>query len=899
MNGRNMWIDIITKLYKNLHMSKSAMYGMSESDKKRDKILNYFDRLEKIHKKVALSKNENDLKILKYFYYNLYVIKPEDIPESYFEHEKRIMRERGYGNIEINSERKEMLIKQIISDQKESLDQWIEYFLFDEESESYEMWEKYWVFQGLQQLGKYNKETSKFSKRDKHTVYPFPPVEREAIFNTLKLMEEYIKDKKGDNEIRSALGSGNFKTLYEYSIKMIMNKGEKQNNTTLGKWIKYEQGSDYHILRDSLQGYYTGWCTAAGENFASMQLENGDFYVYYTLDENGEAKVPRIAIRMDGHNKIGEIRGIASNQNMEPEMMPILDKKLEEFPDRDKYRKKEYDMQFLTTIDNKVQRGYDLTKEELRFLYEIDDKIEGFGYEKDPRIEEIKSKRNLKKDYACMFECRENQVSDNIKDIYNEDVVVFIYDNLEINDIDIDLGRLKYFSGNIVLPLHLADFVNKRGLKLPKHIGGNLDLRNLRNSEGLKLPEYVGGSLYLSDLVCALNLKLPEYIGGNIDLDGLKQVKELRFPKVVNGFIWLGSMESAEDIELPEVINGNLTLNSLKNVDGLKLPNYISGVLNLSSIEYIDNLKFPEYVGGYLDLRSLVNAKGLEFPQEVRSDLMLGSLEVAEDLKFPDIVGYLHLENLRSFKNLILPKTARGIFLDNIVSAEGLEFPESVDELDLKSLRDIKGLELPELIYNYLNLSSLRNAEGLRFPEDMLGSLYLNSLMSSEGLKLPENVDGDLNLESLKVAEGLKLPENVGGNLDLSSAKYTEGLIFPKSVGGTLDLSSLERVDKLELPECVEEDLDLSSLIMAKKLKLPENVGGNLYLNNLISAFGVELPDYVGRNLDLSFLSSAEGLKLPENICSEQLIIDDEIMEELEKNPEKYLKIKQKCKVKK
>ena len=465
MYERNTWIDIITKLYKNLHMSESVMHGMSESDKKRDRILNYFERLEKVHQRVSESKREEDLKLLKKFYYNLYVIKPEDIPDSYFEHEKKIMRERGYGNIEITPGGKQILINQIIEDQKESLDKWIEYFLFDEESNSYEMWEKYWVFQGLQQLGKYNKETGKFSKRDKHTVYPFPPVEREAIFTTLKLMEEYIKDKKGDSAIRSALGSGNFKTLYEYSIKMIMNKGEKQSNTTLGKWIKYEQGSDYHKLRDSLQGYYTGWCTAAGENFAKGQLENGDFYVYYTLDENGEAKVPRIAIRMNGHNEIGEIRGIADNQNMESEMMPILDKKLEEFPDRDKYKKKEYDMQFLTTIDNKVQKGYDLTKEELRFIYEIDSKIEGFGYWKDPRIKEIKSKRNITKDLAYIFDCKEEEVC---------------------------LGR--YLPKNKMIKVYL----------------GTLDLRGLTSAKGLILPKYIGRDLSLCHLRSAKKLNLPK-----------------------------------------------------------------------------------------------------------------------------------------------------------------------------------------------------------------------------------------------------------------------------------------------------------------------------------------------------------------------------------------------------
>ena len=253
------------------------------------------------------------------------------------------------------------------------------------------------MFQGLQILGKYDKKTYKFSKRDKTTVYPFPPVEREYIFTTLKLMEDFLKDRKTEDDIKNALEAGNFKLLYEYVIKQSMLRGEKQSNSTSGKWIKYEQGSDYNILRNSLQGYYTGWCTAAGENFAKHQLANGDFYVYYTLDNNGEAKVPRIAIRMDGSTKIGEIRGIADNQNMEPEMMPILEEKLNEFPDREKYYKKEHDMKLLTLIDKKVNKNIELSLDELKFLYEMDNEIEGFGYEKDPRIQEIINKRNQKK----------------------------------------------------------------------------------------------------------------------------------------------------------------------------------------------------------------------------------------------------------------------------------------------------------------------------------------------------------------------------------------------------------------------------------------------------------------------------------------------------------------------
>ena len=44
-------------------------------------------------------------------------------------------------------------------------------------------------------------------------------------------------------------------------------------------------------------------------------------------------------LRMEG-SSIAEIRGIADNQNIESNMEDILEEKLKEFPDRDKYNKK-------------------------------------------------------------------------------------------------------------------------------------------------------------------------------------------------------------------------------------------------------------------------------------------------------------------------------------------------------------------------------------------------------------------------------------------------------------------------------------------------------------------------------------------------------------------------------
>ncbi len=576
-NMRNAWLDMISKIYSNLHNSDRVLKASNVSDKKRERLLKYFERLEELHNKVSKTKSVNGEKLLKNFYYDLYVIKPENIPDTYFQNQVRLARERGYGNIELTEEDKMRKTEEVIDDQKKTLDKWIEYFLYDEESKSYEMWEKYWVFQGLQTLGKYDKETGKFSKRDKTTVYPFPQVEREYIFTTLKLMEDFLKDKKGEEDIKQALSTGNFKLLYEYVIKQSFLKGEHQSNSDDGKWIKYEQGSDYNILRDSLQGYYTGWCTAAGENFAKGQLAGGDFYVYYSLDKNGEAKVPRIAIRMDGKDKIGEIRGIADNQNMEPEMMTILEEKLKEFPDKDKYLKKEHDMKLLTLIDKKVNNNIELTLDELKFLYELDNKIEGFGYEKDPRIGEIKSKRNKRRDYSLIFNVKEEEVSLSQEEYnnYSGEFKVLV-DDFDLNNI-IWNDHIPTSSDSSISMLldFILDFnilTNNDGIILPQYIVGNLYLNELANANKLVFPKFISGSLSLSHLTNAKEVVLPQYIGGDLYLRGLTNIEKLELPQNIDGDLILDNLTSSNNLILSQHIGGYIYLNRLKNVDNLKLP---------------------------------------------------------------------------------------------------------------------------------------------------------------------------------------------------------------------------------------------------------------------------------------------------------------------------------------
>ncbi len=738
-NMRNAWLDMISKVYTNLHNSDRVLKASNVSDKKRERLLKYFERLEELHNRVSETRSVNGEKLLKSFYYDLYVIKPENIPDAYFQNQVRLAKELGYGNIKLTAEAKKGMIEEVIDDQKKSLDKWIEYFLYDEESKSYGMWEKYWVFQGLQNLGKYDKETSKFSKRDKTTVYPFPPVEREYIFTTLKLMEDFLKDKKGEEDIKQALSTGNFKLLYEYVIKQSFLKGEHQSNSDDGKWIKYEQGSDYNILRDSLQGYYTGWCTAAGENFAKDQLAGGDFYVYYSLDEHGEAKVPRIAIRMDGKDKIGEIRGIADNQNMEPEMMPILEEKLKEFPDKDKYLKKEHDMKLLTLIDKKVNNNIELNVDELKFLYEIDSKITGFGYRKDPRIEEIKRKRNERRDYSLIFNVKEEEVALSQEEYLN---------NPE---------KFKFCLGSI----DLSSLTSAEGLVLPESIGGTIDLRSLTSAEGLVLPKSIGGGIDLDSLTSAEGLVLPESIGGGIVLR---------------------SLTSAEGLVLPESIDGNIVLRSLTSAEGLVL---------------------PESIGGSIDLRSLTSAEGLVLPESIGDDIVLSSLTSAEGLVLPESIGgKIYLNSLTSADGLVLPESIGGsIVLNSLTSAVGLVLPQHVDgDIYLNSLTSADGLVLPESIGGNIILDSLTSADGLVLPESIGCSIILDSLTSADGLVLPKHVGGNIKLSSLTSAEGLVLPQHVGGNIDLGSLTSAVGLVLPKQFDGFINLSSLTSADGLVLP---------------------------------------------------------------------------------------------------
>jgi hypothetical protein len=328
-----------------------------------------------------------------------------------------VARERGQPVDEIPPDTREQMIDTVIEDQKASLDQWIDYLSSDDAV--YPAWFKYYVFRNITKLSQFDKELGKFKTRTDSTVAPFPDIYREPLAQIADAYTQVAEDNKSlsDPEIKEIF-SQKFPSIYAELIQKSLAVSIESKEEILGEWVKYEQGNmdDAERLFASLESKGTGWCTA-GRSTAATQIESGDFYVYYTNDQDGTPTQPRIAIRMEDDH-IAEVRGILPHQSMEPLMAPILEAKLQEFgPEADKFTKKSEDMKRLTAIDNKTQKGEALTRDELIFLYEIDAPIEGFGYEEDPRIKELRDQRNPDEDMLIIFDCTKEQIAHNESEV--------------------------------------------------------------------------------------------------------------------------------------------------------------------------------------------------------------------------------------------------------------------------------------------------------------------------------------------------------------------------------------------------------------------------------------------------------------------------------------------------
>jgi hypothetical protein len=331
---------------------------------------------------------------------NAHVIDAKDVPDGYFELQRRIAREQGHGDVQITSEMRRQMTEAVQADQKVGLSKWVEYL--GGADGGYPDWFKTYTWTSVTKLGTYDKDKSEFLKRSRGTTAPYPELNREAlayvydVLNKSRVQGEQVNGGANDGQLQKLLKGGNFGKLYAHAVLEVTPDTPELRSEIRGSWTKFNQTDDPRTARrlsGSLQGHGTGWCTA-GESTATMQLRGGDFFVYYTRDEDGKDTVPRVAIRME-QGSVAEVRGVNAAQELEHEMADTTSERLKDLPGGEEYIRKAQDMKRLTAIEKKTATdpNVSLTAEELRFLYELDHEIQGFGYETDPRISEIRAMR--------------------------------------------------------------------------------------------------------------------------------------------------------------------------------------------------------------------------------------------------------------------------------------------------------------------------------------------------------------------------------------------------------------------------------------------------------------------------------------------------------------------------
>ena len=441
--------SLLNKKFPDLHKSSEVEKAVDQQVRREDytkkqanqlranpenKLATYLERHGRLFDRTRAENKDNsridrNVEMLKRAARDRYVIEPENIPEAVYELDQQIARERGEGTLPITPEYKERKNAEIIEGQARSLDTWVDYLTGPDAF--YSDWFKYLAFRAV------TKMDSGMNKRSRGTTKAFPELNSEALGLVERLISEQnglsegdalqtfqnqsggVTDNSDHKEIKMVEGiakKAQFEKLYPLALKKINQlrlANLERREVVEGSWQKFDQGSDYKLLEDSLQGYGTGWCTATGS--AKGQLEKGDFYVFYSKDAEGKDKIPRIAIRME-RGKIAEIRGVNKAQELEPEVYEVMEAQAKTLPGYEEFQKKSADMQRVTDLARKKENGEEFDKEELIFLYEINDPIQGFGQSRDERIDELlegyKPKQELTRvDYADFLDLRPEEVA--------------------------------------------------------------------------------------------------------------------------------------------------------------------------------------------------------------------------------------------------------------------------------------------------------------------------------------------------------------------------------------------------------------------------------------------------------------------------------------------------------
>ena len=454
----------------------------------------------------------------------------EDIPEAYWKQQEQILRDNGQGR-KLSEYEKEILAEDLIDKQRQSITSWADYL--GDKNCPYPLWFKVYAFDGISKMSNaLNLDDADYNRRDNTTALSFPKLNAEILAKVYRQINDfYGVDKKDwlsknsdDEKLVSLVKSANFPKLYAKELvdtKVILKTPERTEDVH-GDWFEYKLGDEEEIA-SLAEG--TRWCVV-DPNVAHNYLVYGEyghskstgadkesnskakFIIFRLKDSNSPgvyASNGSASIRLDPNGIVDEVSGLNDGQAVEDALVPIVKEKALSLPGGEKYLQKFDDKQALIRLDKKMEKGEDLTKEELSFLYELDRPIATLDTynREDPRIPELKEKYGI--EYALEKGVDANKMVASLKTrdaIKNLDTL--LEHGANINNVVSNMRPDNVAYNLDTLLKHGADInVDELVLNLDSHsITRNLD-KLLRN----------GADIDVNELVSSLD---PKYIAYNL-----------------------------------------------------------------------------------------------------------------------------------------------------------------------------------------------------------------------------------------------------------------------------------------------------------------------------------------------------------------------------------------------
>ena len=549
----------------------------------------------------------------------------EDIPDAYWKQQEQILRDNGQGR-KLSEYEKKILADDLIDKQRQSITSWANYL--GDKNCPYPLWFKVYAFDGISKMSNaLNLDDADYSRRDNTTALSFPKLNAEILAKVYRQIndfygvdkENWLAQHSDDEKLVSLVKSANFPKLYAKELvdtKVILKTPERTEDVH-GDWFEYKLGDEEEIA-SLAEG--THWCVV-DPNVAHNYLVYGEYghsrstgadeesnskakFIIFRLEDpnspgvfasNGSA-----SIRLDPDGIVAEISGLNDGQAVEDALVPIVKEKALSLPGGEKYLQKFDDKQALIRLDKKMEKGEDLTKEELSFLYELDRPIATLDTynEEDPRIPELKEKYGI--EYALEKGVDANKM---VASLDSCDIAKNLDTLLEHGaDINNTVNHMKAY--DIAKNL---DSLLKQGANINNTINNMDSYRIAKNLDTLlKYSAIIDVNELVSELKTydvSENLETLLKNGADIDL----VVNRMRYSDIVDKLDFL--IEHGANIDVNELVSRLNSFNISDNLDTLlKNGADINVALNKMDPYYIVNkLDFLLAHGANIDVNELVS----------------------------------------------------------------------------------------------------------------------------------------------------------------------------------------------------------------------------------------------------------------------------------------------------